>query len=420
MINVFDQSTTCIYCGQTGNFTDEHLFPAGLGGDDRRFLLKNLVCGHCNTEIFSKLETAFMRNSPAAIGRIFLQAKGRGKGKNASIPSIETRSSTVFDPDGNLMLEVELQPGGEAVVLPQAILRGTEVLIRGANQEHLLNFFAALKELLSRDVTLIEKSGRGKPARFRVTSLILLTDRFESEDSSYAPKPPHQGLWRAEFHALSGTESGHQLLPTLFRRSAGQLVFRTLGDVDLAALLTQLRTAILPMTDVSVAEGTPIEQPSVNLNFSMDINAYSRVLAKIGVNISIWVLGESVVRDTCFDNVKRAILDGSPNVYLFPEESTKDLSAIFSSVPHNLHALALLPHQDAHGKSHLVFMMRLYGAAVQAVLLAENVPIPATATLPAFFTIDFTNHRIIHLDPFEFVRDFPPDFGASFPKKFWP
>jgi hypothetical protein len=34
----------------SGPFSDEHVFPAGLGGDDHRFLLKNLVCANRNTD----------------------------------------------------------------------------------------------------------------------------------------------------------------------------------------------------------------------------------------------------------------------------------------------------------------------------------------------------------------------------------
>ncbi|QUP54739.1 hypothetical protein GO998_13865 [Ralstonia syzygii] len=61
---------TCLYCNVASPFTDEHVFPAGLGGDDRRYLLKNLVCEHCNTGIFSKLEGRFMRSSTVAIGNM--------------------------------------------------------------------------------------------------------------------------------------------------------------------------------------------------------------------------------------------------------------------------------------------------------------------------------------------------------------
>ena len=51
----------CIYCGSPGPFTAEHVVSAGLGGDDNAWLLDDLVCGVCNTDIFSKLETKFLR-----------------------------------------------------------------------------------------------------------------------------------------------------------------------------------------------------------------------------------------------------------------------------------------------------------------------------------------------------------------------
>src|SRR4051794_23745756 len=43
---------TCIYCDSKGPFSEEHVVPAGLGGDDRDWLLKDCVCAKCNTTVF--------------------------------------------------------------------------------------------------------------------------------------------------------------------------------------------------------------------------------------------------------------------------------------------------------------------------------------------------------------------------------
>lgn len=77
----FDDNT-CIYCNKLRPFTDEHIFPAGLGGDDRNFLLKNLVCGFCNSYFAKNLELTFMRSSEAALSRIFHQPAARKRKKN--------------------------------------------------------------------------------------------------------------------------------------------------------------------------------------------------------------------------------------------------------------------------------------------------------------------------------------------------
>jgi hypothetical protein len=78
----------CIYCGSPGPFSDEHVISAGLGGDDNRWLLKDCICCICNTDIFSKLETKFLRESPVGIARLFLQDRTRDQGNRTAPPSI--------------------------------------------------------------------------------------------------------------------------------------------------------------------------------------------------------------------------------------------------------------------------------------------------------------------------------------------
>jgi len=60
---------SCIYCGLRRRCNAEHVFPAGLGGDDKSFMLYNMVCEECNSVTFSKIEAAFMHSSPEAFAR---------------------------------------------------------------------------------------------------------------------------------------------------------------------------------------------------------------------------------------------------------------------------------------------------------------------------------------------------------------
>ena len=83
----------CIYCGSQGPFTDEHVVCAGLGGDDNEWLLTDCVCDVCNTEIFSKLETKFLRASPVAIARLFLQPRTRNQSGKTGAPSVQRTSA---------------------------------------------------------------------------------------------------------------------------------------------------------------------------------------------------------------------------------------------------------------------------------------------------------------------------------------
>jgi hypothetical protein len=81
----------CIYCGSPGPFGDEHAVSAGLGGDDSAWLLNDCVCRVCNTDIFSKLETKFLRSSPVALARLFLQPRTRDKGSKTGVPSVQPK-----------------------------------------------------------------------------------------------------------------------------------------------------------------------------------------------------------------------------------------------------------------------------------------------------------------------------------------
>ena len=94
----------CFYCGSLGPFSDEHAVCAGLGGDDRAWLLKECVCAVCNTDIFSKLETKFLRTSPVALARLFLQPWTRDK---TSVPSVQPKTSYVAEPTTGILLEAE-------------------------------------------------------------------------------------------------------------------------------------------------------------------------------------------------------------------------------------------------------------------------------------------------------------------------
>ncbi|MFM0645277.1 HNH endonuclease, partial [Paraburkholderia bryophila] len=155
-MSLLDQRS-CIYCGKVRAFTDEHVFPAGLGGDDNRFLLCGLVCGHCNTEIFSKLELRFMRSSPAAIARIFLQPTGRGRGKKASIPSIDTRSTTIFT-ERYGAVEAEVMASGKAALLMQLLFHGGgKVSYTGGAPEEAVDFLETVASTLGDSVFLVHK-----------------------------------------------------------------------------------------------------------------------------------------------------------------------------------------------------------------------------------------------------------------------
>ena len=138
----------CIYCGSKRAFSDEHVIPAGLGGDDAAWVLTGCVCSICNTDIFSKLETKFLRSSPVALARLFLQEKTRNRGSRTGAPSLQTKVTLVSDPGTGLLLAAEVGPQGQARVLPQIVAIPADGQVRtavtGPDQDALSRFLSRM------------------------------------------------------------------------------------------------------------------------------------------------------------------------------------------------------------------------------------------------------------------------------------
>ena len=160
----------CFYCGNQGPFTEEHVVCAGLGGDDRAWLLKDCVCGTCNTDIFSKLETKFLRASPVALARLFLQPRTRDKTKR-SLGAAEGQLCRRTHGTG-ILLEAELGAGGNSVILPQlVIVDAQQAAVTGPDAASVAVFLSDLQKALSDEVTLIEKAKQGFEVVYEATPL---------------------------------------------------------------------------------------------------------------------------------------------------------------------------------------------------------------------------------------------------------
>ena len=384
------------------------MFPAGLGGDDKRFLLKGLVCGHCNTDIFSPLELQFMRSSPVALGRIFLQPHGRGKGRKASRSSLQTKSATIADPNENILLEVELQPSGKPVVLPQFVFtdRSIGIIIRCSDPASATNFLDSIRALLADKLSIIEKASGRKTERFHITGADWSANGYSVGSAIPAKRPPERGLWIDKLQS-SVDAKGPPNFPRLFQRPTGQFVLRVDDETRIGPLLTALRTKLGVSNGQITAIGQKIEQPSLHMTFDMQIDVMERVLAKIGVNFAIHELGDAFVRHSGFDEIKKAILLGGTRIRVTLVEDGTALKEVFSAIPHSLHAMALTAVPEGPGQCHLALLIQLYGSSTWAVSLAENVPRPSVP-LPIFFTVDYKNHKIERLNPIEFIQAYTP------------
>jgi hypothetical protein len=291
---------SCIYCGSEGPFNNEHVFCAGLGGDDSEFMLRNLVCQTCNTERFSPLEAEFMRSSPEAFARIFLQPRGRDHKKQKSGPKFRPESLNIFLPNGG-GTEAEIKAGGQVVILPQFWLAENRLYGQCSEVAGLRQFIADLSALLALEaLVVVTKSTATGRSQYGAVHYSWNGQLYIATSRTSALKPPKSCIWRDTGHASEPSESGGRI----FRRSEGQVVFRTTGDMMDVEFLTVLRlnASQLAVAADTVAPGLPLEQPPVRVRMRMNIGIRERVLAKIGVNVCTHIFGDAFIRQPCFDD----------------------------------------------------------------------------------------------------------------------
>jgi len=399
---------TCIYCRSHGPFTAEHVISAGLGGDDRRFMLHDMVCKSCNTDVFSPLECAFLRNSTTALGRIFMQPEGRKRGKKANPPKLEARSKTLVTTQGQIV-EIELGSHGRPTILPQLILTGDrQCSITGPEEASLRSFVADLHRVLDASVICVYKDCSIDPPLLRATNLKWEPDGYHEESSGIVDKNPEVYVWRVAME--STTESAITSQARLYKRPNGQIELRVANDIGLAQALTLFRKS-LHQVDFTTIELHDISKPLVKLELSFRIDVTERVLAKIGINILAYLLGSEYVCHPKFQSIKTAIRTGTPQIRSFPPEGTSPFATLFSGLPSTSHGFLLAGLLDSEDTCAIVLVARLHGSQIEALTLGQGLPIPKI-NLPIFFTVDYLNHRIDKYEMMDFVKSYPFNMDA--------
>lgn len=391
----------CIYCGKYGPYTDEHVFPAGLGGDDRRFLLKKMVCVDCNTNVFSKLEAKFMRESPIALARVFLQEHGRGKGKKAEPPKFDPEKNTIIDPETGRRLEAELQAGGVPVLLPQIVMASGQLGCTGSDAPSIRKFLDQLTGLLSDEVKIVEKLKQEGSAGYMVTTLNWIDGAYVPSNSMCFPKPPIVCIW---IESLSRSVN-FDAEARLFLRSAGQVVLRVDEIKRAFEWLTFGRKSLSALIEKDLPASKTVEQPSMHLGMNVDLDAYSRVLAKIGMNFAIHAYGENYCRHSAFDDIKRQIVAGVKSIPMgLPGQECVGFEEVFSIIGSDCHVLMLTAWDHGNGKYSVLMVARLFNGAIHVIRLAhENASAPPIDN-PIFMVVDYSKHEIVMCDLLQLVQ----------------
>ncbi|WP_322082660.1 hypothetical protein [Burkholderia sp. BCC1972] len=393
----------CIYCSSLGPFSAEHMIPAGLGADDKRYLLRNMVCKTCNTTVFSPLELEWLRNSPTAIGRIFMQAQGRKRGSKENPPKLGAGTKVVVTPEG-YTAEAEIGYQGKATILPQMILVDEhQCSVTGSKKEEFDRFISQVQEGLGASISCASKLGGTSTRKFKITAFVW-------EDGSYIE---HSQIAADELPAASflhfpiePNEHGKFTSNSrLFRRPNGQVVLRLRNDLPLDKALTAFRKVVEGL-DLATLVESDLRNPLVNIGFSFQLDVTARVLAKTGLNILGHLLGADYVGHPAFQNIKKAIKTGEPSIPPYMDEAKAPFRMFFSGLPNTHHGFLISAH-PWHGQTCGVGLAtRLYGSQVEVVALGHGLPQPPI-DLPLVFTVDYGEHLIEQYSLMDYMRKYP-------------
>lgn len=391
--------SSCIYCDGPGPFSDEHVISAGLGADDDRFLLVDMVCQRCNTDVFGNLEREVLRSSPIAVARAFMQPHGRDRGKHTTAPGIQAQHKQMATASG-YPDEVDFGMHATPIVLPQLKMIGEkEFESSAASLDELRSFVTSLSSLLQdNQVICIRKRGPEYELRYEAISMLRLGKTFTQVDAaSFQAKPPRRGLWLERYDETR--TRGVNPAATIFKNLNGGIVLKT-SNARVENALNFFACAVEQFSyDVQVTRD--IENPIVSMGLTVTIGVMERVIAKIGINLLAYYLGRDYVTDPGFRQVKDSILTGTPRLGGHTVED-EAITTILNAASDNHHVLFLSKVSQPGGRAAIVFIAKLYGAA-QSMTLALDVPEPHLP-LPVFFLVDYLNHEVKQRSLFEYAE----------------
>lgn len=378
----------CLYCGRLGPYSDEHVVSAGLGGDDSAWMLRDCVCSQCNTSIFSKLEAHVLKASPIAFARLFMQPTTR----DGQPPSPLQARTTLQMTDGGPQLAGELAAGGQPRLFAQIVFeegaRGgisDQLALTGPDLAAIQRLFAALRDLLADELSLIEKHAADA---FTGTPLTWQCGYYHANAPMQTRKPPSRCVW-FEPVRTPGTKGMIEAL-SVFQRSSGQVVGRSSGIDHLCTMLSLLRSnldSLEAVLDQPVA--SDIVTPRMNLQVRTDLDAIHRTMVKIGLNLTAHLFAPGVLRRAEFDAaVAYAMGEGiAPRRAQLPSELLGPAIA-------ERHVFYLVVNTDPHGNPALFFMARLYDAGpIESFVLAQFAA-PAAGLESTVVHVDYTTNQI--------------------------
>lgn len=391
-------SASCIYCEGPGPFSDEHVISAGLGGDDNRFLLKEMVCEECNTKRFSPLELEFLRNSPIALARIFSQKQGRKRGTKDNSTKLSASVKNIIDKNGR-PLEADFE-NGRAEIRPQFIRRGENSLdVTGRSLESLSPMLKACQNIFGKStVCVFKQKSVGKDD--------LISIVYEWESNSYVEKSrttvqKSRGkyIWISFDDKIDTSENQRT---SLYQRMNGQIVLKTSTPDAIIEALNFFRKGIEQL-DIGLAQESEIENPLVTLKATFSIDVIPRVFAKIAFNILASLVPREYLSIPQLSTIRESILTGEPQLRSAPTELTAKFGTILKRLtPEKHHSFLISRLPSPKGGVFVYVTAQLYGSFVELTILGDSLP-PPPISLPVLFLVNYKENSIRRLEAPKFL-----------------
>ncbi|MFN3688247.1 hypothetical protein [Salinarimonas sp.] len=307
----------CIYCGSDGPFSAEHVFPVGLGGNDKQWIIRDKVCATCNTDVFSRFEARVLKSSIIAIPRMFsLGLRPRRTGKRPQRNFAFTKNSVVDTTSGR-NLKIEIGRGGTPEILPQIWTDGNSYEINGKDRNEIYALLYRVREFTDGLFSIASRALDADERKlFQVYGFKHQRSKLESFGAETVSSLPSEYAW------LDRIEPQAKTVPSVIYMRRDRVLVGEFPSAEAyaAELITLSYSTISEEIAAQDAHSQVLENPRVSLTVSTDFRDLDRMLVKISLNTIYHLF--AVAPERLRGDVANYVLTG-------------DGQYLFSPIPHN-------------------------------------------------------------------------------------
>jgi hypothetical protein len=163
------------------------------------------------------------------------------------------------------------------------------------------------------------------------------------------------------------------------------------GNIDAAGIVLGILRIALPRHAVRGDEQKNSFLPLIKQAYSFDMDAFVRVLAKIGLNVIAHRAGPDTVRAPEFDRARRFVLSGA-DALKFDLNSRQRFPAALEALSSKRHLIGITANR-IRGVEEIFAIFRLYAGPIHKITLASYSR-GSTAAQPIWLSVDYNAHKI--------------------------